>query len=95
MPALDAQQAAALDSAAALLRHDPARRVLIRYTTPVLGQPSNSSRLAQRAWDRLVARGVDADRMRRVRVTAVNGTGLLPGLDAIEVVVERGPVGSR
>jgi hypothetical protein len=92
--ALDEQQAAALDSAAAWARSDSTWRIVIRYTDPSLRRASASWRLVERVEDRLLLAGVASERVRAVRVATVSMAGLAAGADAIEVVVQRGGGGT-
>jgi hypothetical protein len=92
--ALDEQQAAALDSAAAWARSDSTWRIVIRYTDPSLRRASASWRLVERVEDRLLLAGVASERVRAVRVATVSMAGLAAGADAIEVVVQRGGGGA-
>ena len=87
--ALDPRQVDALDSAVLALQRYPERRAVIRYADPSFNRASDSWHLALRAKDQLESRGVAPARMRLIRVQEVNKTDLPPGVDAVEVVVER------
>lgn len=86
-PQLGPLQVRALHSAVTVLQREPTSRAVIRYVDPSFNHGSESWRLATRAADRLARGGIESERIRWVRVQAVDTVGLPPHLEAVEVVV--------
>ncbi len=85
---LDPRQAQALDSAVRVLRQNPERQTFIRYVDPSFNRESGSWHLAVRAEEHLVGGGIAPERIRLVRLQALEGAELPPHLGAVEVVVK-------